>query len=80
MFPAREISAYQFLRRPWHATLAGGNATMAAIVHGLKSEEFFHQTLILAVRVGTWTGLVERPPRADRRRSESARKRPSRRG
>ncbi|APW59900.1 glycosyltransferase family 2 protein [Paludisphaera borealis] len=62
MFPAWEISAYQLARRSWHVALAGGNATLAAVVHGLRSEEFFHQTLVLAARLGTWTGLAERLP------------------
>jgi hypothetical protein len=62
MFPAWEVSAYQLLRRSWHVPLAGGNATMAAMSMGGGSEDFFHQTLILAARVGTWTGLVERLP------------------
>jgi hypothetical protein len=34
--PAEEVSAYQLLRRSWHVPLAGGNATMAAIVHGRR--------------------------------------------
>ncbi len=66
--PPSGVSFYALIRESWFVALGGLTVAHSPISSGLLTEETFHRCMILAGRLGTWTGLAAAMMAHDARR------------
>ncbi|MGE5608604.1 MAG: glycosyltransferase [Bacillota bacterium] len=58
--PASEMRPHPLLRAIWYLMIALYKSAITGILRGIRSEELFHETVVLASRLGGVVGVAER--------------------